>query len=91
MDLITFIVEALSQKSTVKTLVRIGEAHICRCHLLDHQNWFLARPLDDHRLIVQIHPATHLASDQQCIVVALLQLEEGGTAAKYPNMAMEVR
>jgi hypothetical protein len=91
MDPTTFIVEAPSQKSTVKTLVRIVEAHICRCHLLGHQNWCLARPLDDDLLIVQIHPATHLTSDQQCIVVALLQLEEGGTAAKYPNMAMEVR
>jgi hypothetical protein len=91
MDPTTFIVEALSQKSTVKTLVRIVEAHICSCHLLDHQKWCLARPLDDDLLIVQIYPATHLTNGQQCIVVALVQLEEGGTVARFPNMAMEVR
>lgn len=91
MDPTTSIVGAPSQKSTVKTLVRTVEAHICRCHLLDRQNWRLAHPLDDDLLMVQIHSATHLTSDQQCMVVALVQLEEGGTAARYPNMAMEVR
>jgi hypothetical protein len=84
-------VEALSQKCTIKTQVKIREAHICRCHLLDHQNWFLARPLDDPLLIVPIHPAMHLTSNGQCIVVAHIQLVEGGTEAKYLNMAMKVR
>ncbi|KAJ6012000.1 hypothetical protein N7499_013030 [Penicillium canescens] len=83
--------EALSQKCTIKTLVKIREAHICRCHLLDHLNWFLARPLDDPPLIVPIHPATHLTSNGQCIAVSHIQLEEGGTEAKYLNMAMKVR
>jgi hypothetical protein len=33
----------------------------------------------------------HLTSNEQGIVVAHIQLEEGETAAKYLNMAMKVR
>ncbi|KAF7136917.1 hypothetical protein CNMCM5793_006579 [Aspergillus hiratsukae] len=88
----TMIVKALSQKCLlIKMQVKIKEAHICRCHLLDHQNWFLARSLDDPLLIVLMGPAIHLTSNVQCIVVALIQLEDGGTTAKYLNMGMEVR
>jgi hypothetical protein len=59
--------------------------------LLGHQNWFLARPLDDPLMIVPIHLAIHLTSNVQRIVVALIHLEDGGTTAKYLNMATEVR
>lgn len=85
------IVKVLSQECTIKTQVKIREAHTCRCHLLDHQNWFLAHPLDDPFPIVPLHPAIHLTSNEQCIVVVLIQLEDGRTTAKYLNMAMEVR
>lgn len=84
-------VEALSQKCTIKTQVKSREAHIYGCHLLDHQNWFLASPLDDPLLIVPIHPEIHLTSNEKCIVMAHILLEEGGTAAKYLYMAMKVR
>jgi hypothetical protein len=85
------LVKGLGQKCLIKTQVKIREAHICRCHLLDHQNWFLARPLDDPLLIVPIHLAIHLTSNVQCIMVALIHLEDGGTTAKYLNMATEAR
>ena len=85
------IVKALSRKFTTKTQVTVREGRIYRCHLLDRQSWFLARPLDDPLLIFPIHPAIHLTGNEQCIVVAFILLEDGGTAAKYLNMAMEVR
>jgi hypothetical protein len=85
------IIKAMSRECTIKTQVTARKGRICRCHLLDHQNWFLVRPLDDPLLIVPIHPAIHLTSNEKCIVVALHLLEDGGTTAKYLNMAMEVR
>ncbi|EAU33653.1 predicted protein [Aspergillus terreus NIH2624] len=81
----------ISRKRRTRSAPSIKEAHICGCPLLDHQDWSLSRLLDDPRLIVQMHPAIHPISNEKGMVVALIQLEDGGTPVRYLNMEMEVR